>query len=55
MVLAEIYAQRGRSELVVSLTKRAIEMAVAAGDAETADELRGRLTLYEESVGNSPP
>jgi len=55
MVLAEIHAQAGQSELVVPLTQKAIEMAAAAGDTETADQLRRRLNLYQEGAADSSP
>jgi Tfp pilus assembly protein PilF len=51
MALAEVYAQTGRSELAVATTKKAIQVAQAAGNPALAGELRRRLKRYQDQDG----
>ena len=56
--LAAAYAEAGRFEDAVAASQRAVERAVAAGDARAADESRRRSPMYEQGqplrLGNRP-
>ena len=55
MVLAEVYAQAGRSEMVVAMTEEAIQLAQTAGNMELAGDLRRRLKQYMAGTDVSSP
>jgi len=49
-ILGEVYAQTGRFDKAIATTERAVELARAAGDSETAAELERRLDLYRAGI-----
>ena len=48
--LAAAYAEAGRFDEAIQTASRAIEVATAAGNEKFAQEIRGRLVLYRQSV-----
>ena len=50
LILADVYAQAGRSDEVVIMMHRAIRAAEADGNAKFAERLRGRLKRYQDRI-----
>lgn len=54
MVRAEVHAQAGRPDMAIAAVEEAIAMAQAAGEVELAEQLRGRLELYQSRSPAEP-
>ena len=53
--LAAAYAECGRWAEAVTWVERAIDLALANNDLETADSLRPRLEIYKDKLSKPPP
>ena len=49
-ILAEVYAEAGRLNEAVNTTEKAIELTLAAGNAQWTAELRNRLSRYQKRI-----